>query len=69
MITSIFIKMLIIDLWQEANYRDTYDIIAKIIITMLVVLLLIPVTFICDLILSPIEIGATIIFLIGERKQ
>lgn len=69
MITSVFIKIMIIDIWQDTNYKDTHDILASILITILSSALLIPVSIIADILLSPIEIGATIIYLIGTRKD
>lgn len=69
MITSVFIKIMIIDIWQDTNYKDKHDILASILITILSSALLIPISIIADILLSPLEIGATIIYLIGTRKD
>lgn len=69
MITSVFIKIMIIDIWQDTNYKDKHDILTSIFITILSSALLIPVGIIADILLSPIEIGAIIIFLIGTKKD
>lgn len=69
MITSVFIKIMIIDIWQDTDYKDKHDILTSIFITILSSALLIPVGIIADILLSPIEIGAIIIFLIGTKKD
>lgn len=69
MITSVFIKIMIIDIWQDTDYKNTHDILASILITILSSALVIPVSIIADILLSPLEIGATIIYLIGTRKD
>ena len=61
--------MMIIDLWSDTDYRDAHEILANIIISLLVCIILIPLTFIADLIFSPIEILAVIVYWIGTKKD
>lgn len=65
MITSIFIKMIMVDLLQDNELEETL----KIITSILIILLIAPIAIIFDIALIPIEIGVEIIYLIKTRKD
>lgn len=64
MITAIFLKMILADVWQDEELES--DI--KIIITTLMILLLIPLAIIFDIALIPIELIILAIYLLRKEK-
>lgn len=64
MITAIFLKMILADVWQDEELESDL----KIIITTLMVLLLIPLAIIFDIALIPIELIILAIYLLRKEK-
>lgn len=64
MITAIFLKMILADVWQDEELES--DI--KILITTLMILLLIPLAIVFDIALIPIELIILAIYLLRKEK-
>jgi hypothetical protein len=60
---------MIIDIWQDTDYKDSTGILQSLLITILSIILTIPIAILLDIALAPIEIGAGIIYLIRTRKD
>lgn len=64
MITAIFLKMILADVWQDEELESDL----KILITTLMILLLIPLAIIFDIALIPIELIILAIYLLRKEK-
>ena len=64
MITSIFIKMIMVDLLQDNELEETF----KIITSILIILLLVPPAIVLDIALIPIEAIILAIYLLRKEK-
>ena len=64
MITSIFIKMIMVDLLQDNELEETL----KIITSTLIMVLIVPIAIIFDIALIPIELIILVIYLLRKEK-
>lgn len=64
MITSIFIKMIMVDLLQDDELEETL----KIITSTLIMVLIVPLAIIFDIALIPIELIILAIYLLRKEK-
>lgn len=64
MITSIFIKMIMVDLLQDEELEETL----KIITSTLIMVLIVPIAIIFDIALIPIELIILVIYLLRKEK-
>lgn len=64
MITSIFIKMIMVDLLQDDELEETL----KIITSTLIMVLIVPIAIIFDIALIPIELIILVIYLLRKEK-
>ena len=64
MITSIFIKMIMVDLLQDNELEETL----KIITSTLIMVLIVPLAIIFDIALIPIELIILVIYLLRKEK-
>lgn len=64
MITSIFIKMIMVDLLQDDELEETL----KIITSTLIMVLIVPIAIIFDIALIPIELIILAIYLLRKER-
>ena len=64
MITSIFIKMIMVDLLQDKELEETL----KIVTSILIILLIVPIAIVFDIVLIPIELIILAIYLLRKEK-
>lgn len=64
MITSIFVKMIMVDLLQDEELEETL----KIITSTLIMVLIVPIAIIFDIALIPIELIILAIYLLRKEK-
>lgn len=64
MITSIFIKIIMVDLLQDEELEETL----KIITSTLIMVLIVPIAIIFDIALIPIELIILVIYLLRKEK-
>jgi len=64
MITSMFIKMIMVDLLQDEELEETL----KIITSTLIMVLIVPIAIIFDIALIPIELIILAIYLLRKEK-